>query len=129
MIETREAIENLDSILDLEVLLLLTYLFTYLLTYLLEVGVLDQKSWLSLNLNLQGLDGAFLGPSDLSISLGVPTDLGLPKCQYSLARWHVLSLSLDLIIHMDYSCFIHKTWQYHQEHYPGTLRSLPRSRR
>merc|ERR1712130_938375 len=44
MIETREAIENLDSILD-----------------------------------LQGLDGAFLGPSDLSISLGVPTDLGLPK--------------------------------------------------
>merc|ERR1719150_1930934 len=69
MIETREAIENLDSILDLE-----------------------------------GLDGAFLGPSDLSISLGVPTDLGLPKCQYSLARWHVLSLSLDLIIHMDYSC-------------------------
>jgi len=44
MIETREAIENLDSILDLE-----------------------------------GLDGAFLGPSDLSISLGVPTDLGLPK--------------------------------------------------
>merc|ERR1711972_206759 len=52
MIETREAIENLDSILDLE-----------------------------------GLDGAFLGPSDLSISLGVPTDLGLPKCQYTLARW------------------------------------------
>ena len=95
MIETREAIENLDSILDLEVLTyyLLTYLLTYLPTYLLEVGVLDQKSWLSLNLNLQGLDGAFLGPSDLSISLGVPTDLGLPKCQYSLARWHVLSLS------------------------------------
>ena len=44
MIETREAIENLDSILD-----------------------------------LPGLDGAFVGPSDLSISLGVapqgrPTD-------------------------------------------------------
>lgn len=44
MIETREAIQNLDSILDLE-----------------------------------GLDGIFLGPSDLSISLGVTTDLGLPK--------------------------------------------------
>jgi len=44
MIETREAIQNLDSILDLE-----------------------------------GLDGAFLGPSDLSISLGVNTDLGVPK--------------------------------------------------
>ena len=27
----------------------------------------------------QGLDGAFLGPSDLSISLGVTTDLGVPK--------------------------------------------------
>jgi len=44
MIETREAIQNLDSILDLE-----------------------------------GLDGAFLGPSDLSISLGVNTDLGVPR--------------------------------------------------
>merc|ERR1712001_802760 len=40
MIETRKAIQNLDSILD-----------------------------------LKGVDGAFLGPSDLSISLGVPTDL------------------------------------------------------
>merc|ERR1712198_167609 len=44
MIETREAIQNLDSILDLE-----------------------------------GVDGAFLGPADLSISFGVSTDLGLPK--------------------------------------------------
>merc|ERR1719445_1608575 len=44
MIETREAIENLDSILDLE-----------------------------------GVDGAFLGPADLSISFGITKDLGLPK--------------------------------------------------
>ena len=27
----------------------------------------------------QGVDGAFLGPADLSISFGVSTDLGLPK--------------------------------------------------
>merc|ERR1711913_151433 len=44
MIETREAIENLDSILDLE-----------------------------------GVDGAFLGPANLSISFGITKDLGLPK--------------------------------------------------
>merc|ERR1712107_588004 len=44
MIETREAIENFDSILDLE-----------------------------------GVDGAFLGPADLSISFGITKDLGLPK--------------------------------------------------
>ena len=75
MIETREAIENLDSILDLEVIANFAKESLHLTTYIF----------------VQGLDGAFLGPSDLSISLGVPTDLGLPKCQYTLARWHVLS--------------------------------------
>ena len=74
MIETREAIENLDSILDLQV----------------QKNNESQTCALFDFLNVQGLDGAFLGPSDLSISLGVPTDLGLPKCQYTLARWHVL---------------------------------------
>ena len=64
MIETREAIQNLDSILDVE-----------------------------------GLDGAFVGPCDLSISLGVepkgtPTDPTVIKaiekvCSVAEVRSHV----------------------------------------
>ena len=59
MIETREAIQNLDSILDLK--------------------VENISTFLDKNVKTQGVDGAFLGPADLSISFGVSTDLGLPK--------------------------------------------------
>ena len=75
MIETREAIENLDSILDLEVRAIL--------------GKANKNSKTSANqrkaranikpIIAQGVDGAFLGPADLSISFGITKDLGLPK--------------------------------------------------
>ena len=71
--------------------LTLRHVFVFDLVFVFSF-VFDLKSLkpkLFLEMNIQGLDGAFLGPSDLSISLGVPTDLGLPKCQYTL----VLSLS------------------------------------
>jgi len=75
MIETREAIENLDSILDLDVRAIL--------------GKANKNSKTSANqrkarannkpIIAQGVDGAFLGPADLSISFGITKDLGLPK--------------------------------------------------
>ena len=70
MIETREAIENLDSILDLEVRTIF--------------GKANKNSKTSPKQSKhrttsQGVDGAFLGPADLSISFGITKDLGLPK--------------------------------------------------
>ena len=71
MIETREAIENLDSILDLEVRAILG-----------KAKKTQTQSKTRANIKPitpQGVDGAFLGPADLSISFGITKDLGLPK--------------------------------------------------
>ena len=70
MIETREAIENLDSILDLEV-----RAFSGKANKNSKTSPKQSKH----QTTSQGVDGAFLGPADLSISFGITKDLGLPK--------------------------------------------------
>ena len=61
------------------------FVFDLVFVFSLVFDLKSLKPLFFLEKNVQGLDGAFLGPSDLSISLGVPTDLGLPKCQYILS--------------------------------------------
>ena len=75
MIETREAIENLDSILDLEVRAIFGKANKNSKT-----SPTQSKARANIKpITSQGVDGAFLGPADLSISFGVTKDLGLPK--------------------------------------------------
>ena len=65
MIETREAIENLDSILDLEVRAILGKANK-------NSDPIQSKARANNKpIIAQGVDGAFLGPADLSISFGM----------------------------------------------------------